>query len=245
MLKISGEALAGPAGFGIDPDTVALFAAEVAATAKCGVQVLACRPLLPRPAPLASFGPTGRRRRCVAQVAVVVGGGNFFRGKEREGRGLDRASADYMGMLATVMNAIQLQAALEAAGVPTRVQTAIDMKARAPSWLQGQTAQLEHVGGRPGLKPSACAGGGRALYSAAGHSPPGEGPHRHFWGRNGQPVFHHRHGSGPASCRDRGRGVAESHQGAQCPELLGGQTASAHPTCPDWSIERSPFSSNL
>jgi len=70
------------------------------------------------------------------QVAVVVGGGNFFRGKDREGRGLDRASADYMGMLATVMNALQLQAALESHGVPTRVQTAIDMKEIAEPYIR-------------------------------------------------------------------------------------------------------------
>lgn len=107
MLKISGEALAGDAGFGIDPNVVALFASEVAQSAKMGVQ-----------------------------VAVVVGGGNFFRGKDKEGRGLDRASADYMGMLATVMNAIQLQAAVEAAGVPTRVQTAIDMKEVAEPYIR-------------------------------------------------------------------------------------------------------------
>ena len=66
----------------------------------------------------------------------MVGGGNFFRGKEKEGRGLDRASADYMGMLATVMNALQLQAALESHGVATRVQTAIDMKEVAEPYIR-------------------------------------------------------------------------------------------------------------
>lgn len=70
------------------------------------------------------------------QIAIVVGGGNFFRGKEKEGRGLDRASADYMGMLATVMNALQLQAALESHGVATRVQTAIDMKEVAEPYIR-------------------------------------------------------------------------------------------------------------
>ena len=67
---------------------------------------------------------------------MVVGGGNFFRGKDKEGRGLDRASADYMGMLATVMNALQLQAALESHGVATRVQTAIDMKEVAEPYIR-------------------------------------------------------------------------------------------------------------
>lgn len=66
----------------------------------------------------------------------MVGGGNFFRGRLKEGKGLDRASADYMGMLATCMNALQLQAALESHGVPTRVQTAIDMKEIAEPYIR-------------------------------------------------------------------------------------------------------------
>jgi uridylate kinase len=70
------------------------------------------------------------------QIAIVVGGGNFFRGRLREGKGLDRASADYMGMLATCMNALQLQAALESHGVPTRVQTAIEMKEIAEPYIR-------------------------------------------------------------------------------------------------------------
>ena len=94
MLKVSGEALSGSSGFGIDPEVVQTIAREVAEASLAGVQ-----------------------------VAVVVGGGNFFRGAQHEGKGLDRASADYMGMLATVMNAINLQAAVESNGVPTRVMT--------------------------------------------------------------------------------------------------------------------------
>ncbi len=98
MLKVSGEALEGSRGFGIDPVILNALASEVAAAASEGVQ-----------------------------IAVVVGGGNFFRGVDRWD-GLERATADYVGMLATVMNAICLQSALEALGVQTRVQTAIAMQ---------------------------------------------------------------------------------------------------------------------
>jgi hypothetical protein len=92
------------------------------------------------PASCSSFSTTckahkTRRYRETAshatQVAIVVGGGNFFRGAKHEGAGLDRASADYMGMLATVMNCLSMQAALEAVGIPNRVQSAISIKVRA------------------------------------------------------------------------------------------------------------------
>lgn len=98
LLKLSGEALMGASGYGIDPKTVHRIAEEIKR-----VQNLGCG------------------------VCVVVGGGNIFRGLEAVANGFDRASGDYMGMLATVMNALALQNALESLGVPTRVQSAIPM----------------------------------------------------------------------------------------------------------------------
>ncbi|MEA2484541.1 MAG: uridylate kinase [Thermoleophilaceae bacterium] len=97
MLKLSGEVFGG-GHVGVDPDIVSGLAAQIAAVVKEGVQ-----------------------------VAVVVGGGNFFRGAELQQRGMDRDRADYMGMLGTVMNCLALQDFLEKAGVQTRVQTAITM----------------------------------------------------------------------------------------------------------------------
>ncbi|MFM7446162.1 MAG: UMP kinase, partial [Tabrizicola sp.] len=91
MLKISGEALMGDQGYGIDPAIVSAIATDVAE--------------------VVSFG---------TQLAIVVGGGNIFRGLKGSAAGMDRATADYVGMLATVMNAITLQDSLERAGVPTR-----------------------------------------------------------------------------------------------------------------------------
>ena len=96
LLKISGEALMGNEKFGISSDVLARVANDIADTAKLGVQ-----------------------------VAVVVGGGNIWRGASRSADNMDRASADYVGMLATVMNAVSLQSAIEKCGVTTRVQTAI------------------------------------------------------------------------------------------------------------------------
>ena len=108
MLKISGEALSGAQGFGIDPAVVKAVAREVAACAAQGVQ-----------------------------IALVVGGGNYVRGAQmHDDLDIDRASADYMGMLATVMNALTLQAALETLGVPTRVQTSIEMKEIAEPYIR-------------------------------------------------------------------------------------------------------------
>ena len=98
LLKLSGEALAGGGGLGVDPDVVAVVARQLADVVRAGVQ-----------------------------VAVVVGGGNYFRGAELSERGMDRARADYMGMLGTVMNCLALQDFLEHQGVETRVQTAITM----------------------------------------------------------------------------------------------------------------------
>ena len=108
MLKVSGEALSGAQGFGIDPAVVKAVAREVAACTAQGVQ-----------------------------IALVVGGGNYVRGAQmHDDLDIDRASADYMGMLATVMNALTLQAALETLGVPTRVQTSIEMKEIAEPYIR-------------------------------------------------------------------------------------------------------------
>jgi uridylate kinase len=98
LLKLSGEALMGRREFGLDNDTVARIAIDIKDVAAMGVQ-----------------------------VCVVIGGGNIFRGVRAAAGGMDRAQADYMGMLATVMNALAMQNALEKRGVPTRVQSAIPM----------------------------------------------------------------------------------------------------------------------
>src|SRR5580704_10079694 len=99
LLKISGEALMGAQTYGIDIATVERIAADVKEASGDGVQ-----------------------------VCLVIGGGNIFRGLAGAAAGIERATADYMGMLATVMNALAVQAVLERAGVPTRVQTAIPME---------------------------------------------------------------------------------------------------------------------
>ena len=107
LLKLSGEALMGDLGYGIDPTIVQAIAQEVAEVVASGVQ-----------------------------VAIVVGGGNIFRGVKASAKGMDRATADYVGMIATVMNAITLQDALEQKGVPTRVQTAIAMQEVAEPYIR-------------------------------------------------------------------------------------------------------------
>ncbi len=105
LLKLSGEAFGG-GGLGVDPDVVSRIAGEVAAVARSGVQ-----------------------------VAIVVGGGNFFRGAELQQRGMERARADYIGMLGTVMNCLALQDFCEKAGIDTRVQTAITMGQVAEAYV--------------------------------------------------------------------------------------------------------------
>ncbi len=99
LLKMSGEVLMGDQSFGIDTDVLERAASDIAEVVQTGVQ-----------------------------LCLVIGGGNIFRGISLAGRGMERASADYMGMLATVMNALALQAALEKIGVYTRVQSAIPMQ---------------------------------------------------------------------------------------------------------------------
>lgn len=107
LLKLSGEALAGDKQVGIDSDILNRIAKEIKEITDLGVE-----------------------------IAVVVGGGNFFRGVSGSAGGMDRASADYVGMLATVMNSLLLQNALEKAGVPTRVQSAITMNAVAEPFIR-------------------------------------------------------------------------------------------------------------
>jgi uridylate kinase len=107
MLKLSGEAFAGTSSFGIDPQVVSYISEEIQGVHELGIQ-----------------------------VAVVVGGGNIFRGLAASSRGMDRASADYMGMLATVINGLALQNSLERLGVNTRVQTAIEMKEIAEPFIR-------------------------------------------------------------------------------------------------------------
>jgi uridylate kinase len=107
LLKLSGEVLAGEAAFGIDPERVKALAAEVAEVAQAGVQ-----------------------------IGLVVGGGNFFRGVAAAAQNMERVTADHMGMLATVINALALQDALEKAGAPTRVMTAIQMHTVAEPYIR-------------------------------------------------------------------------------------------------------------
>jgi uridylate kinase len=107
LLKLSGEALMGELGYGIDPKTISEIAQEIADAISGGVQ-----------------------------IAIVVGGGNIFRGVKASADGMDRATADYIGMIATVMNALTLQDALERAGVPTRVLSAIAMQEVAEPYIR-------------------------------------------------------------------------------------------------------------
>lgn len=107
VLKLSGEALAGQQGYGIDSDMISTIAEQVKDVFDLGVE-----------------------------VAIVVGGGNIWRGIAGSAKGIDRATADYMGMLATVMNSLALQDALENIGVPTRVQSSINMQQVAEPYIR-------------------------------------------------------------------------------------------------------------
>ena len=144
LLKLSGEALMGELEYGTDPERVVAVARQVAAVREQGVE-----------------------------VAIVVGAGNIYRGMQGAAAGMDRATADYMGMLATVLNALPLQDALEKIGTNTRVQSA-----------------LGDLGGR------------RALHPPPRDAPPGEGPRGDLRRRHGQPVLHDRHRGGAARGRD-------------------------------------------
>jgi uridylate kinase len=107
LLKLSGESLAGDQGYGIDPQTISTIAREIKEVVDMGVQ-----------------------------LALVIGGGNIFRGLAASSKGMDRASADYMGMLATVINSLAMQDALEKKGVSTRVQSAIAMQEVAEPYIR-------------------------------------------------------------------------------------------------------------
>jgi uridylate kinase len=114
LLKLSGEALMGDQPFGINPPTATQIAKEIGEVQQLGVQ-----------------------------VAVVIGGGNLFRGLAASARGMDRATADYMGMLATIINALALQDALEQLNITTRVATAIEMRAVAEPFIRRRA--LRHL----------------------------------------------------------------------------------------------------
>jgi len=114
LLKVSGEVLMGDQPYGIDMPTVDVVAAAVAAVARQGVE-----------------------------ICLVIGGGNIFRGLSKAAAGMDRANADYMGMLATIMNALAMQGALEKIGVDTRVQSAIPMAAIAEPYIRRRA--LRHL----------------------------------------------------------------------------------------------------
>jgi uridylate kinase len=107
LLKLSGEFLAGPSGFGVDPATVDVLSAQIKTAVAHEVE-----------------------------MAIVIGGGNIWRGGDALARGMDRATADYMGMLGTVINAMALQDSLERMGIVTRVQTAIEMRTVAEPYIR-------------------------------------------------------------------------------------------------------------
>ncbi len=107
LLKLGGEAMSGKGQQGVDPKAIAYLADEIRAVQVHGVE-----------------------------IAIVIGGGNFWRGNDPYAKGMDRASADYIGMLGTVMNALALQDALERRGILTRVQTAIEMRAIAEPYIR-------------------------------------------------------------------------------------------------------------
>ncbi|PKN20996.1 MAG: UMP kinase [Deltaproteobacteria bacterium HGW-Deltaproteobacteria-6] len=107
LLKLSGEALLGKQSTGVDPDVANYIAAEIKSLADLKIQ-----------------------------IGIVIGGGNIFRGIEASAKGMDRTTADYMGMLATVINSLALQSALEMRGLPTRVQSSIEMREIAEPYIQ-------------------------------------------------------------------------------------------------------------
>jgi len=115
LLKLSGEALMGDNSFGIDTDTIEKIASQIREVRRLGVE-----------------------------IAIVVGGGNIFRGVAKAAQGMNRANADYIGMLATVINSVALQDGLEKSGVPTRLMSAIDMRVVAEPFTRRRA--LSHLG---------------------------------------------------------------------------------------------------
>ncbi len=107
LLKLGGEALSGKGQIGIDPTAVSYLAEEIERAKKLG-----------------------------AEIAIVIGGGNFWRGNDPYAQSIDRSTADYMGMLATIMNSLALRSALETRGMETRVQTSIEMRAIAEPYIR-------------------------------------------------------------------------------------------------------------
>jgi uridylate kinase len=107
LLKLSGEALMGDNSHGIEPDRIQLYCKEISSLVKTGVE-----------------------------IAIVIGGGNIFRGVSAASKGIDRVQADYMGMLATVINGLALQSSLEGMGIQTRLQTALKMEAIAEPYIK-------------------------------------------------------------------------------------------------------------
>ena len=114
LLKLSGEVLMGQGGFGIDPDTIRKISSQIRDVADLGIE-----------------------------IAIVIGGGNIYRGVKAEKQGIDRTTGDYMGMIATLINALALQDALEKLHVPTRVQSALEMKAAAEPYIRRKA--LKHL----------------------------------------------------------------------------------------------------
>ena len=155
LLKVSGEALMGKREYGLDSDTLVQIATDIA-----------------------SVGAQGH------EVCLVIGGGNIFRGISAAARGMDRAQADYMGMIATVMNALGMQNALEKMGVPTRVLSAIPMASVCEPYIRRRA--MRHMEK------------GRVVIFAAG---------------TGNPFLHHRHRRRPARRGDGLRHAAEGHPG--------------------------------
>jgi len=117
LLKLSGEALMGEAAFGINRQTIQEIAGEIASVARMGVE-----------------------------IGIVIGGGNIFRGVAPGAAGMDRATADYMGMLATVMNALALQDALRSAGIASRVQSALNIERIVEPYIRGKAIRYLEEG---------------------------------------------------------------------------------------------------
>jgi uridylate kinase len=154
LLKLSGEALAGDDRYGINPNVVRKIALEIAGVFRLGVD-----------------------------VAVVVGGGNIFRGTIGKALGMDRSTGDYMGMLATVINALAMQDALEKVEVPTRVMTALAMQAVAEPYIRRKA--IRHLEKRRVVDP---------------------------FRRDGKSVFYHGHRREPEGDRDRRGSASEGDQ---------------------------------
>jgi len=155
LLKVSGEALMGTREYGLDPEMVAHIADEVQSVHALGVE-----------------------------LSLVIGGGNIFRGVSGSAVGMERASGDYIGMLATVINSLAVQNELEQRGVTTRVQSAISMQAICEPYIRRRAI--------------------RHLEKKAG---------RHLRRRDGQPVLHDRYRRGVASFRNGLRRVVEGDEG--------------------------------